>query len=112
MLPERTKLNKYAINLKDNKQPSYRQIYSLGSMKLETLKIYIKTYLKIGFIWPSKSPTGAPYYLIKSRITSSAYILIIEVSTISQSKTGSSILDWKVTQQIWLSKKVYLVGFN
>ena len=28
-------------------------------MELETLKIYIKTYLKTGFIWPSKSPAGA-----------------------------------------------------
>ena len=28
-------------------------------MKLETLKTYIKTHLKIGFIRPSKSPAGA-----------------------------------------------------
>ena len=29
ILPEQTKLNKYAINLKDGKQPFYRLIYSL-----------------------------------------------------------------------------------
>ena len=29
-------------------------------MELETLKTYIETYLKTGFIWPSKSPAGAP----------------------------------------------------
>ena len=29
-------------------------------MELETLKTYIKTHLKTGFIWPSKSPAGAP----------------------------------------------------
>ena len=29
-------------------------------MELETLKAYIETHLKTGFIWPSKSPAGAP----------------------------------------------------
>ena len=29
-------------------------------MELETLKAYIKTHLKTGFIQPFKSPTGAP----------------------------------------------------
>ncbi len=29
-------------------------------MKLETLKAYIETHLKTGFIQPSKSPAGAP----------------------------------------------------
>ena len=50
VLLERTKLNKYTINLEDGKQPPYGLIYSLGPIKLETLKIYIKTYLKTGFI--------------------------------------------------------------
>lgn len=54
-LPEITGINKYAIKLEDSKQPSYRLIYSLDPMKLETLKTYIETYLKTGFIWPSKS---------------------------------------------------------
>ena len=49
-------INKYAIELQDSKQPPYRSIYSLGPVKLETLKTYIKTYLKTGFIQPSKSP--------------------------------------------------------
>ena len=56
---ERTKLNEYTINLKDGKQPSYGLIYSLGPVKLKILKTYIKTYLKIGFIQPFKSPTDA-----------------------------------------------------
>ena len=59
MLPERTELNKHAINLEDGKQPSYGPIYSLDPVELETLKTYIETYLKIGFIRPSKSPVGA-----------------------------------------------------
>lgn len=58
VLPERTNLKNYAIELKNNKQLFYTLIYSLGPIKLETLKIYIKTHLKTGFIWPSKSPAG------------------------------------------------------
>ena len=59
VLPERIKLNEHAINLEDGKQAPYRPIYSLGLVELETLKTYIETHLKTGFIWPSKSPAGA-----------------------------------------------------
>ena len=58
-LPENTGMNEHAIELVEGKQPPYRPIYSLSSVKLETLKTYIKTHLKTGFIRPSKSPTGA-----------------------------------------------------
>ena len=60
VLPEHTELNKHAINLENGKQPPYGPIYSLGPVELKTLKIYIKTHLKIGFIWPFKSLAGAP----------------------------------------------------
>ena len=60
VLPERTELNEHAIDLEDGKQPPYGPIYSLGPVELETLKTYIETYLKTGFIRPSKSPAGAP----------------------------------------------------
>ena len=59
-LPENTGIHKHAIELQDGKQPLYGPIYSLGPVELETLKTYIKTHLKIGFIWPSKSSAGAP----------------------------------------------------
>ena len=59
MLPERTKLNEHAINLEDGKQPPYGLIYSLDLVELETLKTYIESYLKTGFIQPSKSLAGA-----------------------------------------------------
>ena len=59
VLPKRNKLNKYSINLENGKQQLYRPIYSLDLIELETLKTYIKTYLKTGFIWPSKSPASA-----------------------------------------------------
>lgn len=54
MLPQQTNLNKYAIELKDGKQLFYGPLYSLGLVKLETLRTYMKTYLKIRFSWPCK----------------------------------------------------------
>ena len=60
MLPERTELNEHAIDLKDGKQPPYGPIYSLGPVELETLKTYIETHLKTGFIRLSKSLADAP----------------------------------------------------
>ena len=59
-LPENTGINEHAIELVEGKQPPYGPIYSLGPVELETLKAYIETHLKTGFIWPSKSPAGAP----------------------------------------------------
>ena len=58
MLPEHTKINTHAIDLEEGKQPLYGPIYSLELLKLETLKIYIKTNLANGFICPSKSLVG------------------------------------------------------
>lgn len=49
-LAEYTRINNHAIELKEDKQPPYDPIYSLGSMKLEKLKTYIKTHLKTRFI--------------------------------------------------------------
>lgn len=59
-LSENTSINQYTIELIEGKQPPYGSIYSLGQVKLEMLKAYIKTYLKTGFIWLSKSPVDAP----------------------------------------------------
>ncbi len=58
-LSEHTGINNHAIELVDDKQPLYSPIYSLGPMKLETLKVYIKNNLASEFIRPSKSPAGA-----------------------------------------------------
>ncbi len=49
-LPKNTSINKYAIKLVEDKQPPYGSIYALNPVKLETLKTYIKTHLKTGFI--------------------------------------------------------------
>ena len=59
-LLEHTGINDRAIELVDNQQPLYGTIYSLGPVKLETLKAYIKNNLVNGFIRPSKSPVGVP----------------------------------------------------
>ena len=53
-------MNEHAIELEEGKQPPFGPIYSLGPVELETLKTYIKTNLANNFIWPSKSPAGAP----------------------------------------------------
>ena len=50
VLPERTEFNQHAIELEKGKQPPYGPIYSLGPVELETLKTYIETHLKTGFI--------------------------------------------------------------
>ena len=58
VLPEYTKINKHGIQLEDGKKPSYSQIYGLGAVELNTLKIYIETNLANGFIQSSKFPAG------------------------------------------------------
>ena len=59
-LLKRTRINDHTIELIDGQQPPYRPIYSLGPVKLKTLKAYIETNLANGFIKPSKSSAGAP----------------------------------------------------
>ena len=43
-------MNKYIIKLIKKKQQPYKPIYTLSLVELETLKVYIKTQLKTGFI--------------------------------------------------------------
>ncbi len=59
-LPENTGMNKHAIKLIEGKQPPYGPIYTLSLVELKTLKTYIKTHWKTGFIQHSKSPARAP----------------------------------------------------
>ena len=65
VLLERIDLNKHAIKLEDGKQPPYGLIYSLGPVKLETLKTYIEIHFKTRFIWPSKSFASASIFFNK-----------------------------------------------
>ena len=50
VLPKCTELNEHAINLEHDREPLYGPIYSLELVELETLKTYIETHLKTGFI--------------------------------------------------------------
>ena len=56
---ENTRINEYAIKLKEDKQPSFKFIYNLELIEIETLKSYIKTNLANSFIQLSKSPVKA-----------------------------------------------------
>ena len=60
VLLEQFGVNEHAIELKKQKQPPYRPIYSLWPVELKTLKIYIKINLANGFIKALKPPTNAP----------------------------------------------------
>ena len=53
-------MNEYVIKLGKGQQLLFGSIYSLGLIKLETLKTYIETNLANGFIQLSKSPTRVP----------------------------------------------------
>ncbi len=64
-LPENTRINEHAIELIEEKQLPYVLIYALHLVELETLKVYIKTHLKTGFIRPSKSPVSASIFFDK-----------------------------------------------
>ena len=58
-LPKNIGIKEHTIELQDGKQPLYRPIYSLELVELKTLKTYIETYLKTGFIQPFKSSANA-----------------------------------------------------
>ena len=55
---EWTSINKHTIELKNDKQLSYKPIYSLKLFEHNTLKTYMKTNLANGFIWLLKSSAG------------------------------------------------------
>ena len=64
-LTKNSRINEYTIKLEKGKQPLFDPIYSLGLVKLETLKTYIKINLANGFIQPSKSFAGALIFFDK-----------------------------------------------
>lgn len=91
-LPKNMGINKHVIELINEKQPSYKPIYALNLMVLETLKTYIEIHLKTEFIWLSKSFIGIPSFWIKSVMVVSVYVLIIEVSITWLLKIGTHYL--------------------
>lgn len=61
-----TSINKDVIKLVEGKQPPYRPIYAFNMVELETLKVYIKTYLKTWFIQITNSSTDTPNFFDKN----------------------------------------------
>lgn len=59
-LPNNISINRYVIELVEGKQLSYRPIYSLSLVELETFKRFINSYRKQGFVRPFKSLAEAP----------------------------------------------------
>ena len=58
-------MNKHAIKLMERKKRLYGPIYAFSPVEVETLKAYIETHLKTGFIRLFKSLPGAPIFFNK-----------------------------------------------
>jgi hypothetical protein len=56
-----------AIELLDGKQSLWGPIYNLSEKELATLRDYLETQLKRGWIRPSKSPAGAPVLFVPKK---------------------------------------------
>ena len=61
-LLKNTRINEHIIKLEEDKQLPFGPNYSLRLVELEILKIYIKINFANSFIWPFKSPAGAPLF--------------------------------------------------
>lgn len=64
-LPKNTGINEYIIELLDGTQLPYGPIYTFSPGELHTLKIYIKTHLKTGFIQSFKSSANTLIFFNK-----------------------------------------------
>lgn len=68
-------MNKYVIKLMKGKQSPYGSINTFNLVELETIKVYIITNLKTGFIYPFKSLVYA-YIFFDKKFDSSFYLHI------------------------------------
>lgn len=80
-LPNNTGINEYTIKLIEGKQPPYSHIYVFSPVELKTLKTYIITHIKTGFIQPSKSP-AIPSILFDKR-SDSSFCLYIDYQSLN-----------------------------
>lgn len=74
-LPDHTIINEHAIKLVEGKGPLYSPIYSQSLIDLGTLKTYIETHLKTGFIYSFKFFARAPI-LFDKKLDGSLYLYI------------------------------------
>jgi hypothetical protein len=54
----------HAIDLKNSTDPHWGSICALSVLKHKALREYLDEILRMGIIWPSKSPAGAPILFI------------------------------------------------
>lgn len=64
MLPKHSKINKYKIKLKKNKQLPFELIYYLKLIKLEIFKTYIKINRANGFTIQSNLPASVFIFFV------------------------------------------------
>lgn len=88
VLSKRSSINEHAIELEPDKQSLYRPIYCLRLVKLETLKIYIKTNLANKFIQLPSFLQKHSFFLFRSLIKLSVYVWITTVLIIWPLKIG------------------------
>jgi len=55
------------IQIENDKAPSLGPIYSLSTLKLQTLQEFLEENTKVGIIRPSKAPCGAPVLFVKKK---------------------------------------------
>lgn len=110
-LPENRGINEYVIKLEKSKQPLYRSIYSLRLVKLKTLKTYIKTQLKTGFIHPFKSSIST--FILLNKKTDGSFHLYINYWGFK----NLTILNWYLLPLIeqfldWLGQAKYFTQLD
>ena len=57
----------HAIELKELFMPKVAKIYPLNPQEVDTCRDFIEENLKMGWIWPSKSPQASPFFFIKKK---------------------------------------------
>jgi hypothetical protein len=68
----------YTINFEEGVQFPFIPIYNLSQNELVTLHEYINKNLEKGFIWHSKSPTGAPIFFVKKHFFYECVSIIVD----------------------------------
>lgn len=101
-------INKHKMKLVEGKQLSYKHIYILCLIRLETLNTYIEIYLKTGFIQSFKSFIDALIQFIRSLILAFTCMSIIKTLIIFQLKLIFSTSDWQIFRSTKSSQVIHL----
>ena len=66
ILPEHCKWD-HTIELIPRAEPKSSKVYLLSLLEQAELDTFLEENLRIGWIWPSKSPIAAPVFFIKKK---------------------------------------------